>query len=31
MGTWNRVYAAIIVYTCVLILSLYLITIELNR
>ena len=31
LGTWNRLYAAIIIYTCVLILALYLMTITLNR
>jgi hypothetical protein len=31
MGTWNRIYAAIAVYTCILILSLYLMTRALNR
>jgi len=30
MRTWNRIYAAIIIYTCALILSLYLMTIVLN-
>jgi hypothetical protein len=31
LGTWNRLYAAIIIYTCVLILALYLMTVALNR
>jgi hypothetical protein len=31
MGTWNKIYAAIAIYTCVLILVLYLITILLNH
>ena len=31
MRTWKRIYAAIIVYTCALIILLYLMTIELNR
>jgi hypothetical protein len=31
MGTWNKIYAAILVYTCALILILYLITIKLNH
>jgi hypothetical protein len=31
MGTWNKIYAAIVIYTCVLILALYLITILLNH
>jgi len=31
LGTWKRLYAAVIVYTCVLILALYLMTITLNR
>jgi hypothetical protein len=30
-STWNRMYAAVIVYTCVLALALYLMTIKLNR
>ena len=31
MRTWNRLYAAVIIYTCVLVLALYLMTIALNR
>lgn len=31
MKTWNRIYAAIALYTCALILALYLITVALNR
>jgi hypothetical protein len=31
MGTWNKIYAAVVIYTCVLILALYLITILLNH
>ncbi len=31
MRTWNRVYASIVIYTCVLILALYLVTIKFNR
>jgi hypothetical protein len=31
LGSWNRLYGAIIIYTCVLILSLYLMTLVLNR
>jgi hypothetical protein len=31
LRTWNRLYAAIIIYTCVLILALYLMTVTLNR
>jgi hypothetical protein len=30
-STWNRLYAAVIVYTGVLVLALYLMTIKLNR
>ncbi|MBN1566336.1 MAG: hypothetical protein JXA73_00705 [Acidobacteria bacterium] len=30
-STWNRLYASVIVYTCVLVLALYLMTIALNR
>jgi hypothetical protein len=31
LRTWNRLYAAVIIYTCVLVLALYLMTIALNR
>ena len=31
MRTWNRLYAAVIIYTCFLVLALYLMTIALNR
>jgi hypothetical protein len=31
LRTWNRLYASVFVYTCVLILALYLMTITLNR
>ncbi len=31
LRTWNRLYAAIVVYTCALILALYLMTVTLNR
>ncbi len=31
LGSWNRIYAAIIIYTCALILALYLMTLSLNR
>jgi hypothetical protein len=30
-STWNRLYVSIIVYTCALILALYIMTITLNR
>jgi hypothetical protein len=29
--TWNRLYSAVVIYTCVLILALYFMTITLNR
>ena len=29
--TWNRLYAAVIIYTCFLVLALYLMTIAFNR
>jgi hypothetical protein len=31
LKTWNRLYGSVIVYTCALILALYLMTITLNR
>jgi hypothetical protein len=31
LRTWNRLYASVVVYTCVLILALYLMTVLLNR
>jgi hypothetical protein len=31
LGSWNRLYAAIVIYTCVMILALYLMTRTLNR
>lgn len=31
LRTWNRLYTSVIVYTCVLVLALYLMTITLNR
>jgi len=31
LGTWNRLYAAVVIYTCVLILALYLLTATFNR
>jgi hypothetical protein len=30
-GSWNRIYAAVVVYTCALIAVLYWITVSLNR
>jgi hypothetical protein len=30
-STWNRLYVSIIVYTCALVLALYLMTVTLNR
>ena len=30
-STWNRLYASVIVFTCVLIVALYVMTITLNR
>lgn len=30
-GTWNRLYAAVIIYTSVLILALYIMTVTLNH
>lgn len=29
--SWNRLYIAVVIYTCVLILALYLMTVTLNR
>jgi hypothetical protein len=29
--TWNRLYTVVVVYTCILILALYVMTITLNR
>ena len=31
LRTWNRLYAAVIIYTCVLALALYIMTVTLNR
>jgi len=31
LHTWNRLYVSIAVYTCVLILALYIMTVTLNR
>ena len=31
LRTWMRLYAAVVIYTCVLVLALYLMTIALNR
>jgi len=31
LGTWNRLYASIVIYTCVLLLALYIMTVTLNR
>jgi hypothetical protein len=31
MRTWNRIYIAIVLYTCALILVLYVLTVALNR
>jgi hypothetical protein len=31
LGSWNRVYVAIIVYTCALVISLFFMTAALNR
>src|SRR5690606_25075075 len=31
LGTWNRLYAAVIIYTSVLILALYIMTVTLNH
>ena len=31
LGSWNRLYAAVIIYTCALIVVLYFMTIALNR
>lgn len=30
LGTWSRVYVAVVIYTCVLILALYLMTVALR-
>ena len=30
-GSWNRIYAMVVVYTCVLIVVLYWMTVSLNR
>lgn len=30
-GSWNRIYAAVVVYTCALIVFLYWMTVSLNR
>jgi hypothetical protein len=31
LRTWSRLYASIVVYTCILILALYFMTVTLNR
>lgn len=31
MGTWGRLYAAVVVYMCALIVALYVMTLTLNR
>jgi hypothetical protein len=31
MGSWNRLYVAIVVYTCIFTLALYFMTVVLNR
>ena len=31
LGSWNRVYISIVIYTCALVLVLFLMTVNLNR
>ena len=31
MGTWNRLYVVVVIYTCALVLALYLMTVVFNR